>query len=92
MLDTNEKLKSILDKEKKNKQQTEDKNQGLMHGINLLVSLSQLVLIYFGYNALANKFSWPVFGAGEYTLAIFGTLSLLTLLRNFIKGFYKSND
>lgn len=92
MLDTNEKLKSILDKEKKQKNASPDQKEGLVNLINLIVSAAQLVLMYFGYNVLATKFGWTLFTAGEYTLTILGALSFLTLLRNFIKGFYKKYD
>jgi len=92
MLDTNEKFKNILSDEKKNKAKDKESKQALAHGINIIVSAAQLVLLYFGYNSIAGKFNYPVFTPVEYALAIGGGLSFLTLIRNYIKGFYTKYD
>ena len=90
-----EKFRNKLDQEKNiRKEQSQipsSKEEGITALTSLVVGISQLTLIFFGYSILASHFNLEKFLWWEFGVIGIGAFSLLTYTRNYIKDLFKKS-
>jgi hypothetical protein len=89
------KLKEKLNEQKKSRdaetQWQESKKGAIAFMIQIIVGLSQMLLMFAGYTILSNHYNLTQFNIWEFSAIALGTFSFLTFVRNYIKNIFKKS-